>query len=309
MRIVVALGGNALAKRGEPMTAEKLRENIHSSAEALADLAREHELVITHGNGPQVGLIALQNLAYEDVPPYPLDILGAQSQGMIAYPLQQELKNTLRGAKDVVTIITTTEVNADDPDFDNPSKFVGPMYTKEEAEENASHYGWTIKADGDGFRRVVPSPVPTAIVEALIIKDLVESNRVVICVGGGGVPITVGDGQEKGIEAVVDKDLASAVLAEELDADVLLILTDADYVVEGWGSVDAKNIRAASPEALEDMAFAAGSMGPKIDAAMMVARAGGRTLIGPLSRVKDVVAGKVGTEIREEVPGGIEYAD
>ena len=309
MRIVVALGGNALAKRGQPITAEMLRHNIRSSVVALSDLARDNEVVITHGNGPQVGLLALQGLAYNVVPPYPLDILGAQSQGMIGYPLQQELMNELGGDREVVTILTTTQVCADDPDFSDPTKAVGPLYTAAEARGVAHAYGWQTKPDGSGFRRVVPSPKPVRIIESAAIGELIASGRVVICVGGGGVPVTIKDGISTGVEAVVDKDLASAELALELQADTLLILTDGDYVVENWGEPTARAIAKVSPEILEQMSFSPGTMAPKVAAAVAMARSGGRALIGPLDRLSDVLDGNVGTEVRQDVAGGVIYAD
>ena len=309
MRIVVALGGNALAKRGQPMTAEMLRHNIRSSVVALGDLARDNEVVITHGNGPQVGLLALQGLAYNVVPPYPLDILVAESQGMIGYPLQEALSNELGVDREVVTVLTTTQVYADDPGFENPTKPVGPLYTESEARGVEQVHGWQTKPDGSGFRRVVPSPKPVRILESSAIAALLDSGRVVICVGGGGVPVTIEDGISTGVEAVVDKDLASAELAVELGADTLLILTDGDYVIENWGEPTARAIAQVSPEILEKMSFSAGTMAPKVAAAIMVANAGGRAFIGPLDRVPDVLAGTVGTQVRQGIPEGIVYSD
>ena len=308
MRIVVALGGNALAKRGQPMTAEMLRYNIRSSVVALGDLARDNEVVITHGNGPQVGLLALQGLAYNVVPPYPLDILVAQSQGMIGYPLQQELSNELGDDREVVTILTTTQVYANDPDFADPTKAVGPLYTESEAHSVEQLYGWQTKPDGSGFRRVVPSPKPVRILESSAIAALLDSGRVVICVGGGGVPVTIEGGISTGVEAVVDKDLASAELAVELGADTLLILTDGDYVIENWGEPTARAIAQVSPEILEKMSFSAGTMAPKVAAAIMVANAGGRAFIGPLDRVPEMLPGTIGTQVRQGILGGIVYA-
>ncbi|MFE5022440.1 carbamate kinase [Streptomyces sp. NPDC056656] len=309
MRIVVALGGNALARRGEPMTADHLRANVRSTCEALAGLARQHELVITHGNGPQVGLLALQNLAYQDVAAYPLDILGAETQGMIGYVVQQELSNALAGEREVVAVVTTTEVDEADPAFERPTKLIGPQYSAQDAAEAAAEYRWTIARDGAAFRRVVPSPAPRRIVQAPLVRMLLENGRLVVCVGGGGVPVKIdAKGRQTGMQAVVDKDLASAALAAELKADMLVMLTDGDYVSENWGSPEQRDILTASPEAISELAFAEGSMKPKVDAAVRVAKAGGRALIGPLERIDDLLERRVGTEIRADVAEGIVFA-
>ncbi|MEU0835780.1 carbamate kinase [Streptomyces sp. NPDC005969] len=308
MRIVVALGGNALARRGEPMTADHLRANVRASCEALAGLAGEHEVVITHGNGPQVGLLALQNLAYQDVAAYPLDILGAETQGMIGYVIQQELSNALGGRREVAAVLTTTEVDESDPAFSHPTKLIGPMYSAHDAADAAAEYRWTIARDGVGFRRVVPSPQPLRIVQAPLVRTLLENGRLVVCVGGGGVPVkTDSKGRQTGLQAVVDKDLASAALAAELKADMLVMLTDGDYVSENWGTPEQRDILMASPEAISELSFAEGSMKPKVDAAVRVAKAGGRALIGPLDRLDDLLARRVGTEIRSDVADGIVF--
>ena len=310
MRVVVALGGNALARRGEPMTADRLRANVRTTCRALAGMARDNELVITHGNGPQVGLLALQNLAYQDVAAYPLDILGAETQGMIGYVVQQELSNALAGEREVAAVITTTVVAEDDAAFERPTKLIGPQYSAQDAAEAAAAYRWTIARDGGAFRRVVPSPDPVRILQAPLIRLLLDHGHLVVCVGGGGVPVKVDDrtGQQTGLQAVVDKDLASAALAADLDADVLVMLTDGDYVSEDWGTPQQREILTASADAISQMVFAEGSMQPKVDAAIRVARAGGRALIGPLDRLDDVLSRKVGTEIREVVEGGVVYA-
>ena len=288
MRIVVALGGNALAKRAEPMTADRLRANVKSTCQALAELTAEHEVVITHGNGPQVGLLALQNLAYRDVAAYPLDILGAETQGMIGYVIQQELSNALVGGRPVTALITTAVVDSDDPAFSHPTKLIGPQYSPQDAAEAAAEYRWTIARDGTVFRRVVPSPPPLRIQQAGTIRQLLDSGQLVVCVGGGGVPVRIDErGREIGMQAVVDKDLASAALAAELDADLLVMLTDGDYVSENWGTPHQRDILTASPEAIAELPFAEGSMQPKVDAAIRIAKAG------------------VGTEIRPDVPEGI----
>ncbi|GAA3482409.1 carbamate kinase [Streptomyces yanii] len=308
MRIVVALGGNALARRGEPMTADHLRANVRTSCEALAGLVGEHEVVITHGNGPQVGLLALQNLAYQDVAAYPLDILGAETQGMIGYVIQQELSNALGGRREVAAVLTTTEVDESDLAFSHPTKLIGPMYSAHDAADAAAEYRWTIARDGAGFRRVVPSPHPLRIVQAPLVRTLLENDRLVVCVGGGGVPVkTDSKGRQTGLQAVVDKDLASAALAAELKADMLVMLTDGDYVSENWGTPEQRDILTASPEAISELAFAEGSMKPKVDAAVRVAKAGGRALIGPLDRLDDLLARRVGTEIRSDVADGIVF--
>ncbi|MGW5641780.1 carbamate kinase [Saccharopolyspora sp. NPDC003752] len=309
MRVVVALGGNALARRGEPMTADRLRANVKSTCQALAGLARENEVVITHGNGPQVGLLALQNLAYQDVAAYPLDILGAETQGMIGYVIQQELTNALAGEREVAAVLTTTVVDEDDPAFDRPTKLIGPTYSAQDAAEAAAEYRWTIARDGAAFRRVVPSPDPVRVVQAPMVRLLLENDRLVVCVGGGGVPVRADQkGRQTGMQAVVDKDLASAALAAELEADTLIMLTDGDFVSENWGTPEQRNILTASADAISALAFAEGSMKPKVDAAIRVARAGGRALIGPLDRLDDLLAREVGTEIRGEVAEGIVYA-
>jgi carbamate kinase len=310
MRVVVALGGNALARRGEPMTADRLRENVRSTCLALAGLADENDVVITHGNGPQVGLLALQNLAYQDVAAYPLDILGAETQGMIGYVVQQELSNALAGRREVAAVITTTVVDEHDPSFERPTKMIGPTYSAQDAAEAAAAYRWTIARDGAAFRRVVPSPNPVRVMQAPLVRLLLETGHLVVCVGGGGVPVKIdADGyRQTGMQAVVDKDLASAALAAELRADTLIMLTDGDFVSENWGTPQQRDILTASADAVAELAFAEGSMQPKVEAAIRVARAGGRALIGPLDRLDDLLARKVGTEIRADVEDGIVYA-
>ena len=309
MRIVVALGGNALAKRGEPMTADYLRKNVRSSCAALATLAREHELVVTHGNGPQVGLLALQNLAYQDVAAYPLDILGAETQGMIGYVLQQELTNALGGTRQIAAMITTAVVDDQDPAFERPTKLIGPQYSAQDAAEAAAAYRWTIAKDGKAFRRVVPSPDPLRIVQTPLVRLMLENGHLVVCVGGGGVPVRVdaASGHHTGCQAVIDKDLASAVLASEIEADAFVMLTDGDAVCENWGTPTERAIKTASVSAISELAFAEGSMQPKVDAAVRFAKNGGRALIGSLERLPDVLARRSGTEIVADLPEGIEF--
>jgi carbamate kinase len=298
VRIVAALGGNALLRRGEPLEADIQRRNIVRAVEALAPLGREHELVVTHGNGPQVGLLALQALAYPEVAPYPLDVLGAESEGMIGYLLEQELRNALPG-RPVATLLTQVVVDPDDPAFRHPSKPIGPVYEEAEARRLAAQRGWTVAPDGPGWRRVVPSPEPRAIVELEAIRLLVGSGVLVVCAGGGGIPVVAGPaGELRGVEAVVDKDLAAALLAELLGADCLLLLTDVRAVVRGFGSERAEPIGEATPEELRAERLDPGSMGPKVEAACrFVERTGGLAAIGALEDAAALAAGRAGTRV------------
>jgi len=246
MRVVIALGGNALLRRGQPMTEQNQRENVKAAAKALASVAREHTLVITHGNGPQVGLLALQTAAYKEVEPYPLDVLGAESEGMIGYLIEQELGNLLPYEQPIATILTQIQVDPRDPAFKHPSKPIGPVYTKEEAERLSRERGWAIAPDNDKYRRVVPSPLPKHIFEIRVIELLVKMEVIVICAGGGGIPtIYRPDGSLIGVEAVIDKDRAGALLARELKADMYLMLTDVNAVYRDWGQPPARAIRRA----------------------------------------------------------------
>ena len=297
MRIVVALGGNALLRRGQKPDAEVQEANVRSAVEALAPIAAEHELVLTHGNGPQVGVLALQSASDPHLTtPYPFDVLGAQTQGMIGYWLLQSMQNHLPN-RQVAAIINQTLVEAADPALDDPTKFVGEVYTREKAEALSEERGWAIKPDGDGWRRVVGSPRPQRVVETRLIRLLLESGAVVVCAGGGGVPVIRNeDGQLEGIEAVVDKDLTSAVLAEALDADVLLVLTDVPQVERHWGTPDASPINRATPAALRREDFPAGSMGPKVDAVCrFVELTGGFAAIGRLEDAVAILRGEAGT--------------
>jgi carbamate kinase len=311
MLVVTALGGNALLKRGEPMTAENQRRNVRIAAEALAPVAREHQLVVGHGNGPQVGLLALQGASYDKVEAYPLDVLGAQTEGMIGYMIEQELGNLLPFERPFATLLTMVEVDAADPAFKNPTKFIGPVYSKTDAERLAQEKGWSIKPDGDKWRRVVPSPEPKRIFELRPIKWLLEHNTIVIAAGGGGIPTMYRHGAERmlaGIECVIDKDLATQLLARELGADLYVMLTDAEAVYVDWGKPTQKSIRRASPAALAKMQFAAGSMGPKVDAACRFAvDTGKRAAIGALADLGRIIAGEAGTTISVQ-EGGIVYA-
>jgi carbamate kinase len=301
MRILVALGGNALLKRGEPMTAEAQRANVQVAAASLAPVAAAHELVISHGNGPQVGLLALQSAAYTEVEAYPLDVLGAQTEGMIGYLIEQELGNLLPADAPLATMLTMIEVSSDDPAFDDPTKFVGPIYSDDEAAKLADEKGWVFKRDGEKMRRVVASPLPERIFELRPIKWLLEHGTVVICAGGGGIPTTWAPGRDRlltGIEAVIDKDLASELLARDLDADLFVMATDVDAVYDAWGTPDQQKIDNITPEQLRAMSFAAGSMGPKVAAAaQFVERTGRRAAIGALSEIEDIVEGRAGTNV------------
>jgi carbamate kinase len=299
MRIVVALGGNALLQRGQALTADNQRRNVKTAAEALAPLAREHDLVITHGNGPQVGLLALQDAAYREDVHYPLDVLGAESEGMIGYLVEQEMSNLLGAAPRFATLLTQTEVDPRDPAFQNPTKPIGPLYDAAEAERIASARGWRVAPDGDAFRRVVPSPRPRRILELGVIELLIENGVIVICGGGGGIPVVRrDDGQLFGVEAVIDKDAASALLARELGAQALLMLTDVEAVYKDWGEPDAAAIRRISTGEIRRYPFAAGSMAPKVGAACEFAeRTGGIAGIGRLQDAQAILAGEAGTVI------------
>jgi len=310
VRIVAALGGNALLQRGQPLTAENQRANARAACKALAPVALEHELVISHGNGPQVGLLALQGSAYADVEPYPLDLLGAQTEGMIGYLIQQELGNELPFEKRLASLLTLIEVDPDDPAFADPTKPIGPVYAEEDSRRLADEKGWVFKPDGDSFRRVVPSPLPQRIFGLEPVEWLLERGSVVICAGGGGIPVMYTDDPVPagrrlvGVEAVIDKDLASALLARDLRADALAIVTDVDAVYADWGTPAQRAIRRATPEALAETEFAAGSMGPKVrTACSFVAETGGLAAIGSISDTAALLRAEAGTIVTREAAG------
>jgi carbamate kinase len=297
MRVVAALGGNAMIRRGQRADADVQRENIARAVDSLAELARDHELIVTHGNGPQVGLLALQAEAYAGARPYPLDVLGAESEGMIGYLLEQGLENVIPDRK-VATLLTQVVVDPADSAFEHPSKPIGPVYEREEAERLAAERGFHIAPDGAGFRRVVASPEPLRIVEVESIRILVQAGVIVVCTGGGGVPVAISsDIGLVGLEAVIDKDLAAALLARELSADVLLLLTDVPAVEVGFGTPDARALSHAEPQELRSLGLAAGSMGPKAEAAARFAETGGRAVIAAMELASEALAGRAGTSV------------
>ena len=309
MKVVVALGGNALLRRDQPPTAENQLENIRRAAAQLARVAANHDLVLTHGNGPQVGLLALQAAAYVKVEAYPLDVLGAQTDGMIGYLLEQELANLLPATRAVTTLITRVEVDPQDPAFQHPTKPIGPIYSKTESERIAADKGWVMAADGDAFRRVVASPQPLRVLGLQAILWLLEHGALVIAAGGGGIPVAravEGGGQGlHGVSAVIDKDLCTSLLARDLKADVLVIATDVPAVFLDWGGPLQRAVGKVTPQALAEHDFAAGSMGPKVEAAQsFVLATGQRAVIGSLDRIEEMIAGTAGTQVCTEASGG-----
>jgi carbamate kinase len=305
MRILVALGGNALLRRGEPMTADAQRANVQSAAAALAAIHPGNQLVITHGNGPQVGLLALQGAAYKPDEAFPLDVLGAQTEGMIGYMIEQELGNLLPFEVPFATLLTMVEVDPKDPAFQNPTKFIGPIYSEIDARRLQAEKGWAMKRDGDKWRRVVPSPQPKQIFEHRPIKWLLERGTIVIAAGGGGIPTMYEPGRKLGgIEAVIDKDWCSELLARQLDADLFIMATDATAVFIDWGKPTAKAIRRANPDAIRRFEFPAGSMGPKVDAACHFAETTGKpAAIGALADLAAILRGTAGTTIARATSG------
>ena len=299
MKIVVALGGNALMQRNEPPTTATQWKNARIAARSLEPVARSHQLILTHGNGPQIGLLAMQAEMFKAATPYPFDVMCAATGGMIGYILEQELGNLLGYDVPIATILTRVEVDPNDPEFADPSKFIGPSFDEEEAKAHATTHGWQFKLDGKKWRRVVPSPRPKRILWHRPIRWLLENNAVVICSGGGGIPvITTGDNTVEGIEAVIDKDRASSLLATKVPADLFVIATDVEGVYENYATPDQRLLRDVTPEQLDRETFAKGSMGPKIEAALAFVRATGKpAAIGALHQIDDIVQGKAGTRI------------
>jgi carbamate kinase len=301
MRIVIALGGNALLRRSDPMTTEVQRKNIRTAAQAIAPLAVKHSVVVVHGNGPQVGLLSLQAESYHDAEPYPLDVLDAGTQGMIGYLIQEELRNLLTPEHQVATLLTMIMVDPEDPAFASPTKFVGPVYDKDAADKLAGEKGWSFRQDGAKWRRVVPSPEPKRIVEIQPITWLLDRDAVVICAGGGGIPTRYRSSDHTGlvgVEAVIDKDLAGELLAENVSADLFLMATDVDGVYLDWGKPEQRRLDQVTPEELAGYQFAAGSMGPKVKAASrFTENTGMRAAIGALDDIDAIVAGTAGTSV------------
>ena len=297
MRIVIALGGNALLKRGEPMHYEVQQANVRMACQQIAKVLPGNELIITHGNGPQVGLIALQQNAYTDVPMYPLDAIGAESVGMIGYMIARELTNVVPRSITVTNVLTQTEIDPNDPAFKQPTKPIGPIYTKEEAERLSQTNGWTMASDNDKFRRVVASPDPQRILGLSALKTLIENGHLVVCCGGGGVPVYFDQkGQLIGAEAVIDKDLASSLLAISVNADLFVIATDVDGVYTDWGKPSQSLIRQIDAISLRKLTFARGSMAPKVEATCrFVEKTGKAAIIGALDQIEKIVDGKSGT--------------
>ncbi|MDN3632085.1 carbamate kinase [Vibrio lentus] len=295
--VVVALGGNALLRRGEPLEADVQRRNIETAVKTISEIAKVYNVVLVHGNGPQVGLLALQGLEYKKVNPYPLDVLGSETQGMIGYMLMQEFKNYLPN-RNISCMLTQMTVDPNDPAFADPTKPIGPIYEEAEARELAEKFHWIVKPDGQHFRRVVPSPRPTGIVEHDAITQLIEAGHLVICTGGGGIPVKKENGKLVGVEAVIDKDMSAAFLAKQLDADALLILTDADAVYLDWGKPTQHALRSTTPSELAKFTFDAGSMGPKIEASCEFIQQGGKVVgIGALEDGLQILQGQAGTNI------------
>lgn len=300
MKLVVAIGGNALLRRGQALTAANQLENIRAAAGQLARVASDHQLVLTHGNGPQVGLLALQAAAYKDVEAYPLDLLGAQTDGMIGYLLEQELSNALPAARTVATLLTRVEVDPHDSAFGHPTKPIGPVYAAAEAARIAADKHWTMAPDGNGMRRVVASPQPLRVLGLDPIRWLLEHHAVVIAAGGGGIPVARGGDVcgLHGVDAVIDKDLCSGLLARSIKADCLVIVTDVDAVYLDWGQPGQRAVGKVTPQALARHAFPAGSMAPKVEAACaFVLATGKRAVIGSLNQIEALLAGSVGTQV------------
>lgn len=290
MRIVIALGGNALLRRGETPEIDTQRRNVRIGAEAVAPIARQHQVIVTHGNGPQIGLLALQAAAYQGVRPYPLDLLGAESEGLIGYMLELALANALPD-RDIVTLLTRAEVDPADPAFLAPSKPIGLTYDEVEAQRLGAGMNWSMMRDGAGWRRAVPSPQPRRIKEINAIKLLLHAGMLVVCAGGSGIPVAVaGNGELRGVEAVIDKDLAAALLAEAFDVPA---------VWTNWPMAEGTPIGATTPAQLRRFSFAGGSMGPKVEAACRFAERSGRpAAIGAIDQAEAIPRGSAGTIVR-----------
>ncbi|MEM5493018.1 carbamate kinase [Hoeflea sp. AS16] len=303
MLVVAAVGGNALLQRGQPLTAEAQRANVKTAADALAGIVRAgHRLIITHGNGPQVGLLALQGAAYKPDEAYPLDVLGAETEGMIGYLIEQELENALGHEHAVATLLTQVIVDAHDPAFAAPTKFVGPVYSRQEAEARAGAAGWKIAQDGDYWRRVVASPKPLEIPDLGVLRLLLDQDVIVICTGGGGIPVLrKPDGSLIGVEAVIDKDAASALLAADIGADALLLLTDVNAVYQNFGTDAATPLDRLTPDEARALDMPKGSMGPKLRAASDFADRGGVSAIGRLADAMSILDGTAGTRVLKEI--------
>jgi len=299
MRVVIALGSTALARRGQPLDAEVQRQNVARAAGAIAGIARSHSVVLTHGSSQQIALLAMQADTYAGLKPYPLDMLGAETEGMIGYLFEQELRNLLPG-KHLVTILTQVEVNRNDPAFRNPSKPIGPPLDELEAIRLANTHGWTVDQEGTKWRRRVASPEPLRILELPSIKLLSDAGVLVVCAGGGGIPVASSPkGGLHGIDAVIDKDLSAALLAHQLKADALLLLTDVEAVYENWGLKGAMPIGETSPAELRKINFAASSMRPKVEAACrFVESGGGLAGIGNIEDAGQILLGLRGTIVR-----------
>ena len=299
MRIVAALGGNALLERGEPPESGIQEAHVIKAVQALAPLALEHDLVITHGNGPQVGMLALESVHDPAISrPYPFDVLGAQTQGMIGYWLVQALQNAVPG-RGVACLVSRTLVSEDDPAFSHPSKFVGPVYNEQQARALAASQGWELRQDGSRWRRVVPSPEPAELLDLPFIRMLAGSGAITVCAGGGGVPVVKdGAGMLRGVEAVVDKDLTASLLARMLDADALLLLTDVAAVQDAFGTAAARRLRRVTPTELRARSFPAGSVGPKIEAVCRFVESTGKlAAIGQIGDAQALLTGHAGTTI------------
>jgi carbamate kinase len=296
-RALVALGGNALLPRGEPLGIDSQVRAADVAAGLLARASSAHQLIVTHGNGPQVGLLALMSDAYTETAPYPLDVLDSETEGQIGYVLELALDNAL-SQPGTVTVLTRVVVDADDPAFSAPSKFIGPVYSESEAHAVAKHHGWTVKRDGQNWRRVVPSPQPRRIVQLRAIERLLDEGFLVVCTGGGGIPVVEERGSQRGVEAVIDKDLASALLAIDLPVQTLVVATDVDAVYEDYDTPRERAIARATPSGLRSHHFAPGSMGPKVEAVCrFVERTGGRGVIGSLHEIDKLLTGQAGTQV------------